>query len=196
MGAGVAHEALDTITDLAKVVPQLCEEAKELGDRFFSESLKLPAVGEQLSPTENYESLVAKGHKVIDTVFSTDQGEFFTAEARANDPMNNFAIGMLPLPGGIPKLFSNTSNLIRAGNPIDRAGFTRVGRGLMKHGYREGSLFPKPLGTPAQINQQGEAFLKEILHDPKRTILKNNRGGIEIYSQSGRGVYFREYGHK
>lgn len=52
-----------------------------------------------------------------------------------------------------------------------------------------------------QINQQGEEFL----HDPKRTILKNNRGGIEIYSQSGRGVYFRddgtfrgfiEYGHK
>jgi len=205
VGANVAHKALDEVTDLVKVFPQLCEEVKELGDRFLPESLKLPASGEPVSPIENYENLVAKGHEVIDNVFSTDQAELFTAEARANDPMNNFAIGMLPLPGGIPKLFSNTSNLIRAGNVVDRAGFTRVGRGLMKHGYREGSLFPKPLGTPAQINQQGEAFLKEILHDPKRTILKNNRGGIEIYSQSGRGAYFREdgtfrgfieYGHK
>jgi len=205
VGAGVAHEALDAITDLVKVVPQLCEEVKELGDRFLPESLKLPAAGEPVSPIENYENMVAKGHKVIDNVFATDQAEFFIAEARANDPMNNFAIGMLPLPGGIPKVFSNTNNLIKAGNAIDRAGFTRVGRGLMKHGYREGSLFPKPLGTPAQINQQGEAFLKEILHDPKRTILKNNRGGIEIYSQSSRGAYFREdgtfrgfieYGHK
>ena len=205
VGAGVAHEAFDTITDLAKVVPQLCEEVRELGDRFLPESLKLPNLGDAGSPIENYEYMVAKGHEVIDNIFSTDQAEFFTAEAKANDPMNDFAIGMLPLPGGIPKLFSNTSNLIRAGNAIDRAGFTRVGRGLMKHGYRKGSLFPKPLGTPAQINQQGEAYLKEILHDPKRTILKNNRGGIEIYSQSGRGAYFRkdgtfrgfiEYGHK
>lgn len=205
MGANIAHKALDEVTDLVKVFPKLCEEVKELGDRFLPESLKLPASGEPVSPIENYENLVAKGHKVIDNVFSTDQAELFTAEARANDPMNNFVIGMLPLPGGIPKLFSNTSNLIRAGNAIDKASFTRVGRGLMKHGYREGSLFPKPLGTPAQINQQGEAFLKEILHDPKRTILRNNRGGIEIYSQSGRGAYFREdgtirgfieYGHK
>jgi hypothetical protein len=194
VGANVAHKALDEVTDLVKVFPQLCEELKELGDRFLPESLKLPASGALISPIENYENLVARGHEVIDNVFSTDQAELFTAEARANDPMNNFAISILPLPGEIPKLFSNISNLIRAGNAIDRAGFTRVGRGLMKHGYREGSFFPKPLGTPAQINQQGEAILKEILHDPNRTIFKNNRGGIEIYSQSGRGAYFREDG--
>ena len=76
----------------------------------------------------------------------------------------------------------------------------------MKHGYREGrSFFPKSLGNPAQINKQGENILKEILNDPKRTILKNNRGGIEIYTSNGRGAYFREdgtfrgfieYGHK
>lgn len=196
---------LDEVTDLVKVFPQLCEEVKELGDKFLPESLKLPASGEPVSPIENHENLVAKGHEVIDNVFSTDQAELFTAEARANDPMNNFAIGMPPLPGGIPKLFSNTNNLIRAGNAIDRAGFTRVGRGLMKHGNREGSVFPKPFGNSAEMNKRGQMILEEILHDPKRTILKNNRGGIEIYSQSGRGAYFREdgtfrgfieYGHK
>ena len=190
VGAYVAHKALDEVTDLVKVFPQLCEEVKELGDRFLPESLKLPASAEPVTPIENYENLVAKGHEVIDNVFSTDQAELFKAEARVNDPMNNFVTGMLPIPGEIPKLFSNITNLIKAGNAIDRAGFTRVGRGLMKHGYREGSFFPKPLGTPAQINQQGEAILKEILHDPKRIILKNNRGGIEIYSQSGRGAYY------
>lgn len=205
VGSSFAHEALDAVTDLAKVIPQFCEEVKELGARFFPKSFKLLDFEEAVSPIENYENVVAKGHQAIDNAFSTDQAELFTAEARANDPTNNFAIGMLPLPGGIPKLFSNTNNLIKAGNAIDKAGFTRVGRGLMKHGYREGSLFPKPLGTPAQINQQGEAFLQEILNDPKRTIFKNNKGGIEIYSQSGRGAYFREdgtfrgfieYGHK
>jgi hypothetical protein len=194
MGAHVAHKALDEVTDLVKTVPQLCEEVKELGTKFLPESLKLPDSEDAGSPIENYENLVAKGHQVIDTVFATDQAEFFTAEARANDPMNDFTIGMLPLSNEIPSLFSNTSNLIKGGNAIDRGGFTRAGRGLMKHGYREGSLFPKPLGNPAQINKQGEDFLNEILNDPKRNILKNNRGGIEIYSQSGRGAYFREDG--
>ncbi|MEM8629054.1 MAG: hypothetical protein AAGF04_03155 [Chlamydiota bacterium] len=194
VGAGVAHEALDAITDLAKVVPQLCEEVKELGDRFLPESLKLPAVGEQLSSIENYENLVAKGHEAIDNVFSTDQAEFFTAEARANDPMNDFAIGMIPLPGGIPKVFSNTNNLIKAGNAIDRAGFTKVGRGLMKHGYREGSGFPKPVGNPAQINAQGQRMLESILNHPKRECIlyDSSRMGktVDIYAPNIGGARY------
>ena len=46
-------------TDLVKVFLQLCEEMKELGDRFLSESHKLPDSGEPVSPVENYENLVA-----------------------------------------------------------------------------------------------------------------------------------------
>lgn len=65
------------------------------------ESLKLPDSGDAVSPIENYENLVAKDHKTIDTVFSTDQAELFTAEARANDPMNNFVIALLPPPGAV-----------------------------------------------------------------------------------------------
>ena len=34
---------------------------------------------------------------------------------------------------------------------LDRAGFTKAGRGLMKHGYREGSVFPKPVGMTHNI---------------------------------------------
>ncbi|HPE84679.1 MAG TPA: hypothetical protein PLO43_00675, partial [Chlamydiales bacterium] len=205
VGAHFAHKTLDQVSDLAKVVPQLCQEVRDLGEKVLPESLRLPNTENTASPAQNYENLVAKGHQAIDSVFSTDQADRFTPEAKANDPMNNFAIGMIPLPNGIPKLFANTNNLIKAGNVIDRGGFTIVGRSLMKHGYRKGSLFPKPIGNPAQINKQGEAFLKGILNDPKRTILKNNAGGIEIYSQTGRGAYFKqdgtfrgfiEYGHK
>lgn len=194
VGAGVAHEALDAITDLAKVIPQLCEEVKELGDRFFPESLKLPNSGDAGSPIENYENMVAKGHEAIDKVFSTDQAELFTAEARANDPMNNFAIGMIPLPGGIPKVFSNTNNLIKAGNAIDRAGFTKVGRGLMKHGYREGSGFPKPVGNPAQINAQGQRMLESILNHPERECIlyDSSRMGktVDIYAPNIGGARY------
>ncbi len=194
VGANVAHKALDEVTDLVKVLPQLCEEVKELGDRFLPESLKLPNSGEEVSPIENYEDMVAKGHEAIDNVFSTDQAEFFTAEARANDPMNDFAIGMVPLPGGIPKIFSNTNNLIKAGNAIDRAGFTKVGRGLMKHGYREGNGFPKPIGNPAQINAQGQRMLESILNHPERECIlyDSSRMGktVDIYAPNIGGVRY------
>ncbi|MEX0962376.1 MAG: hypothetical protein WDZ28_05940 [Simkaniaceae bacterium] len=32
------------------------------------------------------------------------------------------------------------------------------------------------------------------MNDSKRVIIKNEKGGIEIYSQSGRGAYFRNDG--
>jgi hypothetical protein len=170
MGAHVAHKALDEVTDLVKTVPQLCEEVKELGAKFLPESLKLPDSEDAGSPIENYENLVAKGHQVIDTVFATDQAEFFTAEARANDLMNNFAIGVLPPPEAIFKTFSDTSEFIRAGKVFDRASYTKAGRGLMKHGYREDSVFPKPLGNPSQINAQGQQVLESIINHPERVI--------------------------
>jgi hypothetical protein len=170
VGANAAHKALDEVTDLVKVFPQLCEEVKELGDKFLPESLKLPASGEPVSPVENYENMVAKGHEAIDKVFSTDQAELFTAEARANDPMNNFAIGFLPPPGAVFKTFSDTSKFARAGRAFDRAGYTKAGRGLMKHGYREGSAFPKPLGNSSQINAHGQQVLESIVNHPERVI--------------------------
>jgi hypothetical protein len=60
VGANVAHKALDEVKDLVKAVPQLCEEVKELGARFLSESLQLPNIEDTGSPIENYENLVAK----------------------------------------------------------------------------------------------------------------------------------------
>lgn len=194
VGSNVAHQAYDELAELVMVVPQLCDEVRGLGSKYLPETLPTLNEKEWRSSIENYENLVSKGHEAIDKIFSTNQSELFLTTTVSDYPNNRFGASMVPLPSGIPTLFSNTRRLIEAGNIIDRSGFTRAGRGLMKHGYRRGSLFPKPKGNATQINIQGETFLKEILNDPKRTILKNNRGGIEIYSQSGRGAYFREDG--
>ena len=196
-GAHLAHETFDAAADLVSVVPEFIEEVKEVGEQILPQIINTDNL-EIASSKERYDTLVKNGHETIDQVFSTNQSDIYTrsnSDGFAKEFIDDeFSYGILPPPGSIPKVFFNTNRLIEAGNAIDRAGFTRVGRGLMKHGYREGTLFPKPFGNPTQINKQGEAFLKEILNDSKRTVLKNNRGGIEIYSQSGRGAYFREDG--
>lgn len=59
----------------------------------------------------------------------------------------------------------------------------------MKHGYRKGSNFPKPLGNPAQINARGQQVLETILNHPERTytIRKTGRLGktVDIFSPEG-----------
>ena len=42
----------------------------------------------------------------------------------------------------------------------------------MKHGYRKGSVFPKPTGNPARINAQGQKMLESILKHPEKIICK------------------------
>jgi hypothetical protein len=66
--------------------------------------------------------------------------------------------------------------LIEAGKVIDRSKFTKAGRGLMKHGYREKSVFPKPVGNQVQINAQGQKILEQIINHPNKVIsYKNTR---------------------
>jgi len=67
-----------------------------------------------------------------------------------------------------------------AGQAPDRGGLTRAGRALAKHGGREGSVFPRPTGSPADINQQGQAVLEDILGNVSRT-RGNTYGGIDYF---------------
>jgi hypothetical protein len=60
--------------------------------------------------------------------------------------------------------------LIEAGKEPDRKELTKAGRALAKHGNRPDSIFSKPTGTPAQINQQGQAILEQILNHPEKCI--------------------------
>ena len=65
--------------------------------------------------------------------------------------------GALTQPSGPDAQASDFSidRLLEAGKQLDRGGLTKAGRALSKHGGRIDSVFPKPVGTPEQINDQG-----------------------------------------
>ncbi|NGX56368.1 MAG: hypothetical protein K1060chlam5_00606 [Candidatus Anoxychlamydiales bacterium] len=64
----------------------------------------------------------------------------------------------------------SSKELANAGKVLDRAGLTKAGRALAKHGGREGSVFPKPIGDPMQINLHGQKILEGILNNPNKKI--------------------------
>lgn len=64
----------------------------------------------------------------------------------------------------------------------------------MKHGYREGSVFPKPFGNPAQINYQGQRILEEIISNPNSEVFLLENGSVKIFSPNGRGVHYKKDG--
>jgi hypothetical protein len=72
LGAILAHETLDGISELTSCIPQLLEEIKEIGHRILPESLLHSQDGEEITPMKNFEDLVAAGHEKIDQIFSTD----------------------------------------------------------------------------------------------------------------------------
>lgn len=199
-GSHLTHEALDSISDLASLGPQLQQELVDLSAKIFPESM---VPGDMKNPMENYDNQIAKGHDKIDQIFSTNQAEYHTGETRA-DRSGQFDIGILPPPGTfLPK--KNIGRLIdlpirqmnefkEAGKALDRADFTLAGRSLMKKGYREGSVFPKPVGNQTQINQHGQSILEEILNDPNKRVYQIENGDIKIYNHEGRGAYFKKNG--
>ncbi|CAM3655793.1 hypothetical protein ERUR111494_05330 [Erysipelothrix urinaevulpis] len=69
---------------------------------------------------------------------------------------------------------------------------------MAKHGGREGSAFPNPTGSPADIIAQGEQILKTILSDPNKTtnIYSHPRFGevIDIFNSFGLGAKYDSLG--
>lgn len=190
-GAHLTHEALNGISDLAYLGSQLQQEIVDLSAKIFPESM-IPE--DMRNPKENYEASIARGHEKIDQMFSTNQAEYHTEEAR-EQRNGQFNIGMLPPPGKFLDMSAKAlKNMSEAGKAMDRAGFTKAGRSLMKHGYREGSVYPKPVGTPGQINEQGQKALESILNHPEKKISKytHKRFGeiIEVVVPEKGGVRF------
>ncbi|NGX38586.1 MAG: hypothetical protein K1000chlam2_01760 [Chlamydiae bacterium] len=65
----------------------------------------------------------------------------------------------------------------------------------MKHGYREGrTIFEKPIGNPAQINEHGQKVLDKILNHPEKKVVqythKIHGPVIEIEAPEIGGVRF------
>ena len=121
-------------------------------------------------PVKSYNDTIHAAHEKIDQAFATNQAEFYTPEAKENHPSNNFTIGIIPLPGMLGGAFINISKFADAGRAIDRTGFTKAGRALMKHGYRGKTVFPKPFGNPTQVNAHGQIVLESILNHPEKVV--------------------------
>ncbi len=194
VGAHLAHQVFDEIAEYVKLGPEFIEEVKELGSKLLPEGLLCENNELIGNAVENYEKNIEKGHEAIDRAFSTDQAEFYTKEAKKSAFTDQFSIGIMPLPGCFNSMFKNASHFRKAGKVLDRAGFTKSGRALMKHGYREGSVFPKPLGNPEQINRQGQVILEEILNDPNNKVYRMSDGSLKVYSSNGRGAAFKKDG--
>jgi hypothetical protein len=88
--------------------------------------------------------------------------------------------------------------LSEAASEEGRGEMTRAGQNLQKHGDRHGSIFPKPTGSSADINQRAQDIVDDILTNPKSTTTTGTepRFGevIEIREPSGRGVRYSRDG--
>lgn len=166
LGSHIAHQTLDEISEYVSWVPELCEEIQGV-----SQQLAPDGIANNLSsPRENFSIAKSKGHEAIDRLFSTDQAEQYTPEAKSQRLGEELVLGWAPPPGAVFKKIADISKYRAAGRVPDRAGFTKAGRSLMKHGYRNESVFPKPIGNPSQVNAQGQQILDSILNHPDRLI--------------------------
>jgi len=104
-GAHLTHEALDSISDLASLGPQLQQELVDLSVRIFPESMIFE---DMRNPIGNYQASIARGHEKIDQIFSTNQAEYHTEEARAARGENITRCEM-PLPGNFSSAFKTAS---------------------------------------------------------------------------------------
>jgi hypothetical protein len=88
--------------------------------------------------------------------------------------------------------------LSTAAATFDRAGLTKAGRSLAKHGGRPGSAFPCPTGRPDQVNQQAQDIVDDILTNPASTFTPDVSGRfgpiLDVVDPNGRGVRFSATG--
>ncbi len=195
LGAHLAHEAFDAVAEYLKLGPEAIEEIKEFGSKLLPEDLSCENNELMGNAVENYEKTIEKGHKAIDKAFHTDQAELYAKDAKQNKLSDMFTVGFIPIPGMLSKKGAiNVKAFSKLGRVPDRAGFTKAGRGSMKHGYRSETVFEKPVGNPNQINEHGQKTLDRILNHPNKVIKQytsNNYGPvIEIWTPEQGGVRF------
>ncbi|WP_255155247.1 RHS repeat domain-containing protein [Ferruginibacter sp. HRS2-29] len=142
-----------------------------------------------------FEKMAADNHTAI---FNFLFAAFYFAPEGGNSP----SLGRV---SGVRNFFnssktSSISELVAAGNAIDRAELTFAGRALQKHGNREGSLFPRVKGTAKQINAQGEEVLMNILTNPKVEVVTRRHAKfgdvLEYRIPGGQGARFTADGKK
>jgi hypothetical protein len=209
---GCFEDAGKAISDFSRsILPDsTVKKIDQVGNKLFKDF----GYGEKKEPF----SISKDIHNQIDQFFCIDsENNYVKKNALENEIhetlkhiIDNPAIGELPIFGGMFKNAKNAKKVLDtlrnvkkvgnqyinlkkfadAGKVIDRKGLTKAGRALAKHGGRKGSVFPKPKGNPAQINQQGQKILEQILNDPNITTCKNRFSGVDVYSVKGFGVRY------
>jgi hypothetical protein len=93
---------------------------------------------------------------------------------------------------------TSIGEMSHAGTFYDRGGFTKAGRALQKKTDRAGSVFPKPTGTPHEVNLKGQKMLDEILNHPDKVIIKKPHMDfgevLDIWHPKGHGARFTKDG--
>lgn len=192
LGSKFAHETFDGISEFVSIVPNAAQEIKDVGSQFVPNGFIPPASRDLTAdPQEKYENFVVRGHGMIDNIFSTNQADQYTPEGRDT----RFNTGIIPLPGMIYKNGTiNVKKFSNLGKSADRAGYTKAGRGITKHSYRDGSIFPKPTGNLSEVNQHGQRALESILNHPEKKVVQytHKKYGpvIEIEAPKLGGVRF------
>ena len=100
LGAFLAHETFDGISQLVYQIPELNEEIKEIGTQILPEILYRSNDNPLIASVDNYKNSVAEGHQMIDEVFSTDLAEHYALKENTSDLGHDFTVGILPLPEG------------------------------------------------------------------------------------------------
>jgi len=102
LGSAVAHEVLDGVATLGSVVPELQAEIIDVASKIVPQNYIPADLPEMINtdPVGSYNDIVLALHEGIDEVFSTNGAGRYTPEAKAKDPLNDFAIGIVPPPVG------------------------------------------------------------------------------------------------
>ncbi|NGX45996.1 MAG: hypothetical protein K940chlam2_01177 [Chlamydiae bacterium] len=103
LGALLAHETLDGISEVSSMIPRMGEEIKELASHMLPNGILPPENNELFWNADKHEERYAKGHEIIDQAFSTNQAPLYTPEGKENRLVNTFTQPLLPPPGGLPQ---------------------------------------------------------------------------------------------
>jgi len=193
LGSILAHETLEGISEIASIIPQLGEELQELGSRILPQNIIPPSDNDLMgSPKENYENFIAKGHEVIDQAFSTNQAEQYTAEAKADDPLNDFTIGLLPPPGNYSKGLSVAKfrKVVEAGKETavlaEELGFTAKEIAQLE---RVGALEETVANTYENLVKKPGIQDSILRHNNARTLLQAHKGFMP--EETARALIYR-----
>ena len=134
LGAFLAHETLEGISQVVGFVPQVLNDINDLGKQLGFSDAPHGFLSNGNNPLENYQNLVASAHKKLDQICSTKLANKYISRLDGNGSSPNFTLGTLPPPGApvptigrIPPTQASSTWGWKVGQPIvNRTAFGRI----------------------------------------------------------------------